>query len=202
ACRQAWRDRRACRRDPHLRAPENRAAPRPHGRPDRRDPADRGGPRQRQGDDDGRARLHRARRRYRRPSPRHDPASRMKRTRVRGGPAPVPAHLIASWFGAGHLPRIPGTWGSLAALPFAWAIAAAGGPAALAAAAGGTFFLGWWAAGRVSAERGIADPGSVVIDEVVGQWLVLAATPRHLVAYAVAFALFRAADIVKPWPAS
>ena len=33
-----------------------------------------------------------------------------------------PAALLATWFGAGLLPRAPGTWGSLAALPFAWFI--------------------------------------------------------------------------------
>ena len=33
-----------------------------------------------------------------------------------------PAVLLATWFGAGLLPVAPGTWGSLAALPFAWAI--------------------------------------------------------------------------------
>ncbi|MEQ9326219.1 MAG: phosphatidylglycerophosphatase A, partial [Rhodospirillales bacterium] len=27
---------------------------------------------------------------------------------------------IATWFGSGLLPKAPGTWGSLAALPFAW----------------------------------------------------------------------------------
>ena len=33
-----------------------------------------------------------------------------------------PANLIVTWFGVGHLPKIPGTWGSLAALPLAWLI--------------------------------------------------------------------------------
>jgi phosphatidylglycerophosphatase A len=42
----------------------------------------------------------------------------------------------------------------------------------------------------------------VVIDEVAAQWLVLAAAPPHLLAYAAGFVLFRIADIVKPWPAS
>ncbi|MHA1113952.1 MAG: phosphatidylglycerophosphatase A, partial [Alphaproteobacteria bacterium] len=38
-----------------------------------------------------------------------------------------PAALIATWFGSGLLPVMPGTWGSLAALPFAWVIASAAG---------------------------------------------------------------------------
>jgi phosphatidylglycerophosphatase A len=119
-------------------------------------------------------------------------------------PAPLgpnrPAALIATWFGVGHLPRMPGTWGSLAALPFAWAIALAGGPWALVVAAVVVFALGCWAAGVYAEAAGLSDPQSVVVDEVAAQWLVLAAAPLDPLWYAAGFALFRAADIVKPWP--
>jgi phosphatidylglycerophosphatase A len=117
-----------------------------------------------------------------------------------GGEAPLSAWLIATWFGSGLLPRVPGTWGSLAALPFAWGIAMAGGPVALVLAAAVLFVLGWWAAERVTRASGIADDGTVVVDEVVGQWLTLAAAPLHLGDYLLGFVLFRAFDIVKPWP--
>jgi phosphatidylglycerophosphatase A len=117
-----------------------------------------------------------------------------------GGEAPLPAWLIATWFGAGLLPRVPGTWGSLAALPFAWGIAMAGGAVALAAAAAVLFFLGWWAAARVTRASGVADDGTVVVDEVVGQWLTLAAAPLDLGDYLLGFLLFRVFDIWKPWP--
>ncbi|MDH5750475.1 MAG: phosphatidylglycerophosphatase A, partial [Rhodospirillales bacterium] len=46
-----------------------------------------------------------------------------------------PAILLATWFGCGFLPKAPGTWGSLFALPFAWAIHSAFGGAGLALAA-------------------------------------------------------------------
>ena len=39
-----------------------------------------------------------------------------------------------------------------------------------------------------------------MIDEVVGQWLVLVPAPLDPLAYAVAFVLFRTFDIWKPWP--
>lgn len=113
-----------------------------------------------------------------------------------------PALWLATWFGAGLLPRAPGTWGSLAALPFAWAITGAGGPWLLAAATVVLSFVGWWAAERYAAASGSGDPGQVVIDEVAGQWLVLTLAPRTLVGYALGFALFRLFDIVKPWPVS
>jgi phosphatidylglycerophosphatase A len=112
-----------------------------------------------------------------------------------------PASVIATWFGAGLLPFMPGTWGSLAALPFAWIIAWLFGARALLLAAAVLFFIGWWAAAHVSRASGIEDAGSIVVDEVVGQWLALVVTPPDLIAYALGFVLFRLFDIAKPWPA-
>jgi phosphatidylglycerophosphatase A len=111
-----------------------------------------------------------------------------------------PARLIATGFGAGLLPAMPGSWGSLAALPVAWAISVLGGPLALGAAAILAFALGWWAAAQVIATTGETDPGFVVIDEIAAQWLVLVAAPLDWRAYLVAFLLFRLFDIWKPWP--
>jgi phosphatidylglycerophosphatase A len=113
-----------------------------------------------------------------------------------------PAMLVATWFGCGLLPIAPGTWGSLAALPFAWAIAVLAGPSGLIAAALVVFLLGWWAAHVVSQASGIKDPGAIVVDEVAGQWLTLAAAPLDPLHYGAGFLLFRLFDILKPWPAS
>jgi len=95
---------------------------------------------------------------------------------------------------------MPGTWGSLAALPCAWAIRWSAGAAALAAAAALVFALGCWAAARVARASGRPDPGFIVIDEVAAQWLVLVAAPLDWRAYAASFLLFRLFDITKPWP--
>ncbi|HIJ62166.1 MAG TPA: phosphatidylglycerophosphatase A [Rhodospirillaceae bacterium] len=113
-----------------------------------------------------------------------------------------PAIWLATWFGAGLLPKAPGTWGSLAALPFAWAISEAGGGGLLAAAVALVSVVGWWAAERYAKASGDGDPGPVVIDEVAGQWLVLTMVPPGLAGYALGFVLFRLFDIVKPWPVS
>ncbi len=113
-----------------------------------------------------------------------------------------PAGLIATFFGVGLLPVAPGTWGSLAALPVAWVIMVYAGPLALLSASAALLALGIWAAARVEAALGRSDPGRIVADEVVGQWLAVAAIPPDPVTYAIAFFLFRAADIAKPWPAS
>jgi phosphatidylglycerophosphatase A len=111
-----------------------------------------------------------------------------------------PATLIATWFGVGLLPGMPGTWASLTALPCAWGIVYFASRGALAGAAALAFALGCWAADRVAAASGDPDPGFVVIDEVAAQWLVLAAAPLDWRAYLAAFLLFRLFDIAKPWP--
>ncbi len=110
--------------------------------------------------------------------------------------------LLATWFGAGYLPKAPGTWGSLAALPFAWWIYGVGGVGGLATATGIVFVVGVWAAQVYADDTGGEDPGPVVIDEVAGQWLTLLVVPADPLLYAIGFVFFRIADIFKPWPAS
>jgi phosphatidylglycerophosphatase A len=108
--------------------------------------------------------------------------------------------LLATWFGTGLLPITPGTWGSLAALPFAWAIRSHVGTTGLVVATVIVFTVGWWVAATVAKASSIEDPSAVVIDEVAAQWLVLLPAPLDPLAYAVAFLLFRIFDIWKPWP--
>ena len=77
-----------------------------------------------------------------------------------------------------------------------------GGTPALLAASLVCFGLGWWASAIYVARTGASDPSEVVIDEVAGQWLVLAVSPLDPLSYLVGFALFRLFDIWKPWPIS
>ncbi len=112
-----------------------------------------------------------------------------------------PAHWVALGFGSGLSPWAPGTVGTLWAwvaflvfdrwlTPFGWGLAIV---AALA--------LGLWACTRTAEHLALADPGAIVWDEVVAFWIVLwLVTPAGLVAQAVAFALFRFFDAVKPGP--
>jgi phosphatidylglycerophosphatase A len=112
-----------------------------------------------------------------------------------------PACMLATWFGVGRLPRAPGTWASLAALPLAAALDWLGGPWLVLLAALALFGLGVWASDRYMVACGLHDPAAVVVDEVVGQWLTLALLPLTPIAYLLGFVLFRIADMVKPWPA-
>jgi len=96
---------------------------------------------------------------------------------------------------------MPGTWGSLAALPCAWAIRSQWGAGGLATAAAITFTAGCWAAGTLAKTSGLRDPRAIVVDEVAAQWLALLPTPLDPMSYAAALLLFRIFDIWKPWPA-
>lgn len=114
-----------------------------------------------------------------------------------------PAILLATWFGSGYLPRFPGTWGSLAALPIVWLMAERYGPYAVAALGIVLLVVGTVAAAAYLKKSRTQDPGEIVIDEVAAQWLVLAlAPPDMLWTYAAGFVLFRVFDIAKPWPVS
>lgn len=113
-----------------------------------------------------------------------------------------PAAFLATWFGAGLMPIASGTWGSAAALPFAYAILYLGGPWWLAGAALIAFAVGVWAADVYSHHAQMGDPGAIVIDEVAAQWLTLTVAPPRLLPFALGFFLFRLFDVVKPWPAN
>lgn len=111
-----------------------------------------------------------------------------------------PAALAATWFGSGLLRPAPGTWGTLAALPFAFAIEWAGGPLVLALAALLVFAVGIRAAGLYCVAAQKDDAPEIVIDEVAAVWLVVAALPATAEGFIAAFVIFRFFDILKPWP--
>jgi len=111
-----------------------------------------------------------------------------------------PAHFIALGFGVGALPRAPGTFGTLLALPLWWLLGEAQGPLALAGMLAALFALGVWACAVTGRHLGVADHGSMVWDEVVAFLLVLSIVPNAWSWQLAAFVLFRAFDIAKPAP--
>ena len=112
-----------------------------------------------------------------------------------------PARLIALGFGSGLAPFAPGTFGTLwawatfalaehwlAPVPWAWVLLI------------GTA-VGLWACTRCQQHMGQGDPGAIVWDEVLAFWLVLwVLDPQPFWQQAIAFALFRFFDAVKPQP--
>ena len=117
-----------------------------------------------------------------------------------GSVASTIARWIATWCHVGHLPKAPGTFGSIAALPFAWALVALGGPWLLFLSAVLVFLIGLWAARSYMDEVDEHDPGAVVVDEVVGQWLTLLIAPLTPLSYLLGLLAFRLFDVLKPWP--
>src|SRR5271166_36335 len=118
--------------------------------------------------------------------------------------APAWATLVATFFGAGQLRPGPGTWGSLAATLLWWALASllpsgARVPVILALIVASTA-IGIPAATLEARGCGKEDPSHVVIDEVAGQMVTLIACPILWKPLLAGFILFRAFDIVKPFP--
>jgi len=123
----------------------------------------------------------------------------------RGGAAPTTieslAVAIATLGGVGRSPIVPGTAGTLAALPLAMAaglwLPVWGYALATLAVAG----IGVWAAEVAAPRLGAKDPGPVVVDEAAGLLVTLVGVPITWVSVAGAFVLFRIMDILKPAPA-
>ena len=106
---------------------------------------------------------------------------------------------LATGFGVGYLPKAPGTWGSLLALPLHFFLRQLA-PAHYALALVSIFFIAVITAGQAEKIMDRKDPGVVVIDEVIGMLITLIAAPDNPLIWLLGFALFRLFDIFKPWP--
>ena len=110
-----------------------------------------------------------------------------------------PVHFLAFGLGSGLAPKAPGTFGTLAAVPFYWLLAMlplwAYGAVVMMAA-----IVGVWICGESSRRLGVHDHSGIVWDEFVGLWITLFAAPQGWLWLIAGFALFRLFDIWKPWP--
>lgn len=107
--------------------------------------------------------------------------------------------FIASGAYTGYLPKAPGTWGSLLGVGL-WAGMYRLGLLHYAGVVAALFIIGTVCAGSAEKILDRGDPGIVVIDEIVGQLIALSAAPFHPAAALLGFILFRAFDIIKPFP--
>lgn len=113
-----------------------------------------------------------------------------------------PAHFLSLGFGSGLAPKAPGTFGSLAAIPFYLLLSLWLSPMQIALLALPLFLLGIWACDKTGKALGVSDHGAIVWDEIVAMLPLLAMAGTAPLALAAAFALFRLFDISKPWPIS
>lgn len=110
-----------------------------------------------------------------------------------------PLHWLATGFGSGLSPKAPGTFGSLAAIPFFYLLQMLPMPAYLVMLVL-TFALGVWACQSATDAIGMDDHGAIVWDEFVGMWITCIALPQGFIWMVAAFVTFRFFDILKPWP--
>lgn len=110
------------------------------------------------------------------------------------------ATFVASVAYLGYSPFAPGTVGTLGALAVYWWLLPANHYVVMGVAAAATA-AAVWAGGVAEEVWGKKDPGRVCVDEFAGYFVAVAFLPKTL-AYAVfAFVLFRAFDVLKPFPA-
>ncbi len=107
--------------------------------------------------------------------------------------------LLATGFGAGLSPKMPGTVGTLAAIPL-WYLLYLTGPYAYMVI---TFFLviaAIFISDAYEKDLPSHDRPEIVIDEIVGFLITMTWLPFSLTYLVLGFVLFRVLDIWKPYP--
>lgn len=118
-----------------------------------------------------------------------------------------PWHLLATGFGSGLSPFIPGTVGTLAAVPFYLLLAHLSLPVYIVAVIVSAL-IGIKICQITSDDMGVHDHGAIVWDEFVGLWITMLVVPLFHLSVTdwrwlfAGFVLFRFFDMVKPWPIS
>ncbi|HIF9463846.1 TPA: phosphatidylglycerophosphatase A [Photobacterium damselae] len=113
-----------------------------------------------------------------------------------------PWHLLATGFGSGLAPIVPGTVGTLAAIPLYWVLAQLPFLLYLLAIVIAAI-IGVTICQKTSDDMKVHDHGSIVWDEFVGFWITMAIAPTISWQWILAgFILFRFFDMLKPWPIS
>ena len=120
--------------------------------------------------------------------------------RQAGNPAVRAAGQAAGTaLGLGLFPIAPATLASLAATIVYWLLPIYSDSPAFLALTAASLAIGPWACQTLTAPND-PDPKRAVWDEVAGMWLTCLLLPKTLPWLAAAFLLFRALDILKPWP--
>lgn len=110
-----------------------------------------------------------------------------------------PIHFLAFGFGSGTLPKAPGTWGTVAAIPIYCAISSWNW-AAYATLVIIMAVVGIAICGKTAEALKVHDHPGIVWDEIVGYLITMYMAPKGWLWIGIGFVLFRIFDIVKPFP--
>jgi phosphatidylglycerophosphatase A len=113
-----------------------------------------------------------------------------------------PVHFLAFGFGSGLAAKMPGTFGTLAALPLVVMLSHFSSFSVYLIVTILVSVLGIWICGKTAEDMGVHDDSSIVWDEVAGMLVTMVAVPLSWQTVLVGFMLFRFFDILKPWPIS
>lgn len=117
-----------------------------------------------------------------------------------------PIHLLAFGLGSGLAQKAPGTFGTLAAIPFWWLLLSGVPTLPYLAVLVSGFAFGVWICDKTSQDLGVHDHGGIVFDEWIGLWITFLWLPQGAGLWAdlgwilAGFIAFRCFDIIKPWP--
>lgn len=107
--------------------------------------------------------------------------------------------LIATFFNIGKIKFAPGTWGTLATVPFVYAVAQTNGLIYMIVCLL-LLPLAILAAEFHERKLGTHDSSEIVIDEVLGFFIAMTWVPITWQSMLIGFFLFRVLDILKPFP--
>jgi phosphatidylglycerophosphatase A len=110
-----------------------------------------------------------------------------------------PVHFLALGFGSGLIPMMPGTFGSLAAIPILIAMSFVEFEFFIAITIA-SFLVGIYLCAKTARDLKTPDHGSIVWDEIAGMMVTFIAIPITPITLVIGFLLFRFFDILKPWP--
>lgn len=113
-----------------------------------------------------------------------------------------PVHFLAFGFGSGLAGKMPGTFGTLAALPLVVLLSMYTSLSFYLAATVLASVLGIWICGKTADDMQVHDDSSIVWDEIAGMLITMLAVPITWQSLLIGFLLFRFFDILKPWPIS
>ena len=109
-------------------------------------------------------------------------------------------YWLSVWFGSGLLKPAPGTWGTLASLPFWIILLNILSPQSFAFVVILSIPFSYFTIKAALPLFTSEDPKEIVLDEVVGMGIAMLFAVNSYIDIAILFILFRLLDITKPWP--